>query len=330
MKVPQSGLRLDNPSWPLLQALTSYWGITTANGAAAGTSLIDALCSTAGLQPGYVNHKVRIHSGPSAGQERVVAVHTLATGTLDVIDPFTDSAGAVQQILAGTLFCIVGLGGGGISPFGPVIGFGTLDTDSTTVPADSTRAGLYAWENNDYFKGCILMPIAGDCRYQPRPISAHVSATGVFTLDEPFSQLPGLVRYVLIRSDYPYQRLIDIFNLVNAILTTTETGGTVTTTGPGTEDNVYINNAPAGVYEPLIVKIDFTGQTVAETVTVRTYYRYNAGGGWILEDTNTFAGVQAEPSKRIPLDPCRFGIRVTMERIAGAAQNYDWYVVYRG
>ena len=208
-----------------------------------------------------------------------------------------------------------------------ILGLGTFDTDSQTVPADSTRAALYAWENNDYFKGHLLMPLTGDCRYQPRPISAYVAATGVFTLDEPFSQLPGTVPYLILTAGYPYQRLTDIINLVNAILVTTETEGTITTTG-GVQD-VYINNAPAGVYEPKIVKIDLTALAVAETVQVRTYYRYRTAGGWIMEDDVTYAGVQAEPSKPVRLDPNRWGIWVTLQRLAGAPRNHDWYVVYR-
>lgn len=91
-----------------------------------------------------------------------------------------------------------------------ILGRGTLTTSSATVPADNTRAGLYAWENNDYFKGCILMPVAGNCRFQPRPIRSYVAATGVFTLDEPFSQVPGTVEYVIIGAAYPVQRLMDI------------------------------------------------------------------------------------------------------------------------
>jgi len=208
-----------------------------------------------------------------------------------------------------------------------IVGFGTLDTDSTTVPADSTRAGLYAWENNDYFKGCLLLPTEGNCRFQPRPIQAYVAATGVFTLDEAFSQLPGTVDYVIISSAYPVQRLIDIFNLVNAMLVTTEAGGTVNT--DGTEQDVYINNAPAGVYEPLKVLIDFTNQTAAETVIVRTYYRIRPAGAMIQKDELTFAGVQALPLKNIELEPNRYGIQVTIQRIAGAAQDYDWEAIYR-
>ena len=53
MKIPLSGLKTDNPAYPLLRAQLTYLGITDVVGNAAGTTLQDTLCSTAGLQPGY-------------------------------------------------------------------------------------------------------------------------------------------------------------------------------------------------------------------------------------------------------------------------------------
>ena len=121
----------------------------------------------------------------------------------------------------------------------------------------------------------------------------------------------------------------NIFNIVNGFLVLKETGGTVTTTGPGTEDDVYINNAPAGVYKPLKVIVDFSNQTANETVIIREYYRLNSGGALILEDERTFAGVQDPLLKPVALEPNRFGIRVSMERTAGVAKAYDWTIFYK-
>jgi len=213
-----------------------------------------------------------------------------------------------------------------------ILGFGTLTTSSTTVPADAGRAALYAWENNDYFKGCLLLPTEGVCRFQPRPIAGYVAATGVCTLDEPFSQLPGLVDYVILSFAYPAQRLIDIFNIVNAILMTTETGGTITT--DGAEQDVYINAAPAGVYEPLKVQIDLSTLIAAETVVIRTYYKINPVGAFaatkVKKDEVTFNGVQSEPLKNIELEPNRYGVQVTLQRTVGAPRAHDWCCFYRG
>ncbi len=132
----------------------------------------------------------------------------------------------------------------------------------------------------------------------------------------------GTIRHIKQRVDH-------IFALVNAMLTLQETGGTVTTTGPGTEDVIYTNAAPAGVFEPKNVQIDFTAQTAAETVVVRVYYRIRSGGGPVMKDEVAFAGVITPKLKNVNLEPNRFGVTVTMERTAGAAKSYDWAVFYR-
>lgn len=113
---------------------------------------------------------------------------------------------------------------------------------------------------------------------------------------------------------------------LDAELVLTETGGTITTTGG--EDTVYINDDPQGEYKPEKVVIDFTAQTAAETTVVRLYYRIREGGDYILKDTETFVGVQDPALIDIELEPNRFGIKVTIERTAGVAKDYDWEVHY--
>lgn len=121
MKTPNSGLRLDSPSWPLLQALISYWGVTTAPGNLFGTSIIDALCSTPGQQPNYEGLLCKLLDGGAAGQAQVVWAHNLATGELSFANPWRDFTGAVIQIPAGIRFVILTIIGGGGGP-GPAPG----------------------------------------------------------------------------------------------------------------------------------------------------------------------------------------------------------------
>ena len=293
MRIP-SGLRQDSPSWPLLQAHISYWGLTSAAGNALGTTLVDANLVN---EPSYVGLAIKLLDGPAAGQIRTAQVS--AAGTLTVTPAFTNAAGAVQQIGAGTRFVILSVAGGGGAPAPPVapsiglwmfgvcdpgmvasttallltnlagfpndifnnefwcqvihnasapgtapereirrvtdyvgatgaftcdaftvnveandlvcvfhesilpsevLGFGTLTTSSATVPADAARAAAYAWETNDYFNGCMLMPTEGAVRFQPRRIVDYVTATGVFTIDpnNPFTAATGLVDYIII------------------------------------------------------------------------------------------------------------------------------------
>ncbi|MBA7636426.1 hypothetical protein ES703_44044 [subsurface metagenome] len=103
MKVP-SGLRIDSPAWPLLQALISYWGITDNNGNAAGTTI---RCGDLALEPSYANHALKILSGPAAGQTRDTTTHPAGTDTVTVANAFSNVAGVPQQITAGILFVIL-------------------------------------------------------------------------------------------------------------------------------------------------------------------------------------------------------------------------------
>ena len=118
-----------------------------------------------------------------------------------------------------------------------------------------------------------------------------------------------------------------LVNLVTSMLTLTETGGTVTT--DGTEQTVYTNNAPVGVYSPQLVNIDFTNHTAAETVIIREYYRIKSGGNLRLLDEVTFAGVQDPVLITISLKENRFGILISIEKTGGNNRAYDTEAVYK-
>jgi hypothetical protein len=192
-----------------------------------------------------------------------------------------------------------------------VVGYGTFTTSSATVPADTSRT-----EANDYWKGHSIMPLTGSAAGQIRPVRQYTATTDVFTLDEPFTTAPGLVTYVILKDSYPVQRLLDIFNEVNAILELVETGATITT--DGTEQTVYINNIPAAVFKPLVVQLDLTTLAAGDSLQVREYYRNVAGGALVLHDDVTFTGAQAVPMKSIELEPNRHGVQVTITETAGA------------
>jgi len=162
-----------------------------------------------------------------------------------------------------------------------------------------------------------------------QPISDYVSATGTFTHTAFTADLVVGDEVLIIHEDLfnDTALLAAIFAIVNAQQILNETGGTITT--DGTEQTVYINNDPAGVYSPEIVKVDFTNQTATESVILREYYRLNAGGGLIMQDEVIFAGVQNPLIKNIELDPNRFGIHVTIEKSAGTNRDYDYEVVYK-
>jgi len=113
---------------------------------------------------------------------------------------------------------------------------------------------------------------------------------------------------------------------IAALLVLTETGGTVTT--DGTEQDIYLNNAPAALYRPVCVKIDFTNHGAGETCVVRIYYRIASGGNLIKQVENTYAAAQDPALISLDLEPNRYGIQVTIEKTAGANQAYPWEVCY--
>lgn len=205
------------------------------------------------------------------------------------------------------------------------------EADGTTL-IDSALIG-----RNDFVTGKTILIMFGDARdedlgavdfdtltgtitVEPAGFSAQIVAGTVFRILNISSVETKITAIIALLSDHGA-----IFDMLNAILTLTETGGTVTTTGPGTEDNIYVNDAPAGVFRPIVVTLDTSDLAGGETVTVRTYYRIRAGGVARLKGAPViFAGVQAEPMKDIDLAPNRFGVVVTIEGSAGVV--FDWEV----
>ena len=191
---------------------------------------------------------------------------------------------------------------------------------------------------NEFFKNWFVYVVrdAGGAGAAPQDelvkITGYTSSDGTFT-HTAFTVDLALNDEVLILHESIASIIINtgiihnIFDLVNAILTLTETGGTLTT--DGTEQNLYINETPAGVFDPKIVQIDFTNQTATETVIIRESYRIKSGGGYIEKDAVTFAGVQTPLLKNVVLEENRFGVKVTMERTAGGAKDYDWEALYK-
>lgn len=105
-----------------------------------------------------------------------------------------------------------------------------------------------------------------------------------------------------------------------------EAGGELTT--DGTEQTLYINNAPAGNYEPKWLLIDFANQTVTETIRLLLYYRISPGGPWVVDDRETIVGVPVNAGISIDLHEARYGIWITMEKTVGTNRAYDWQAFY--
>ena len=110
----------------------------------------------------------------------------------------------------------------------------------------------------------------------------------------------------------------------DAMTSLTETGGILTT--DGTEQTIYINELPSGVFRPVCLKINFTNHTAAETVVLREYYRNRVGGAYVRQDEVSYVGVPANLEIEVTLSDNRFGFKVTIEKTAGANRDYEWAV----
>jgi len=344
MKVP-AGLYIDDPAWPLLLSHIAYWGVTSAVGDAFGTTLV---CADLANHPSYVGCPVKVLDGGAWGQPRQIAVDDRA-GTLTVASAFTNAAGGVQQIVAGTRFVILSAISGGAGPTppappGPGVSlwmFGECAPDmaaSTVTIRCPNLAGL----GDDLFNTEFYMQVLHNDdvpgaapETEVRQITDYVSADGEFTVNAFTANVEADDKVCIFHETIWVGHLLiqDIFDLVNAILVTTETGGTVTL--DGTEQTVYVNALPAGVFEPLKVQISLANLTAAETVRIRTYYRIFPGtaANFATEkekkDGLTFAGVQDPALINVELEPNRYGVEVTIQRLAGGAVGCRWAAFYR-
>ncbi len=94
-----SNLRIDDPAWPLLQALISYWGVTDAAGGGGGVTL---LCGDLVNQPDFDGNEVVVISGAYGGQAR--DINGITTG--GVVTPHLAFGGVIP---ANTPFVILSL-----------------------------------------------------------------------------------------------------------------------------------------------------------------------------------------------------------------------------
>jgi len=210
---------------------------------------------------------------------------------------------------------------------------GTATADGAADGSTLIDSGLIGV--NDYVTSKTILIMSGDAINETAMATVFNPATGQITVDPTFNaQITRgtLFRIINLSVGTSLSIIIGIITanaaMLNAILTLTETGGIVTTTGPGTEDNVYVNDAPAGVFRPIVVTIDTSDLAGGETITIRVRKRIRDGGALgLIGAPVIFAGVQAERMKDIILQPNRFGVIVTIEGTAGVV--YEWEVHYK-
>lgn len=192
MKIPQSSYKLDNPSFPLLQAGISYWSASSGDGSAAGLTIVDDRLL---YEPTYRGHLVKILTGPAAGQVRKIALHPAPSNAITVGEAFTDSTGAAQQITAGTLYAIISnIISNGILPLDfwseYLNEIAVAQAANTFALPDVTVAGLPT--------GAI--PVRVIAMFKSRVIY-NSNAGGFNKLDG--STVPGVSQVIQVRNDAP-------------------------------------------------------------------------------------------------------------------------------
>jgi len=198
-----------------------------------------------------------------------------------------------------------------VKPTGVIAGsiFRETNTRATYITYDGTN-----WEVAD--QRIRLVTEAG----------LYIDIPGEF--DSVIEALEGLGDTVALEASLAVvDTLVDaIKEKTDALGILTETGGTLTT--DGNVQNLYINNAPSGIYKPIAVNLDCTAHTAGETIVITVSYRVKSGGDFILSDTDTYAGVISPELLTIELLPTRYGVKVTIQKTVGTNRAYDWEVIY--
>lgn len=342
--VPLSGAVVGQPR--LIRAFTTGTGVFTLDADMPFTAA-----------PGLVSYAIL----PDFNSDHLPAADTV--NNLDMNDVIGNKADASVYAVAATKSIIAYLKGVlGVS----VVASGTFTTSSATVPADT---GLAALASQYYKGCMLMPLTGACAFQPKLIVDfATGTGVFTLNGENPFTAAPGLVAYVVLSHQQALVPAADstanqttghvVGNKSDAAVTTvgvvaslmayekgllnqaaaikavtdaeetlTETGGTVTT--DGTEQDVYIADAPAGLFNPIAVLIDGTNHTVTETVDVKTYYRIKAGGNYILQATQSVTlAVFAPTLMYVPLLPNRFGVKVTIQKTAGTNRAYDWEAIY--
>ena len=333
----------------LVRTLTAYSGITTEDGAFDGTAtLVDS--NLIGRNDFIKEKTILIMSGDAKDEDKGATAFDNTDGKITL-----QGTGFSHQIKKGTIFRVLNISsieidvanmdakiGTNTDPAGTttlfawlarlfaVGGQGLVYYGKVTTYTDTTHfkvSGLTGFGDTFFknYRAYVVRDAAGlgDApQGEMQPISDYVSSDGTFTHTD-FTTPLAVDDEVLILHER-IAEIKDIHDYIDAMLDLTRDGGTVTATGPGTEDNVYINDAPAANYTGIVVLIDLSNLGAGDSATVREYYRIKDGGSYIKKDQVAYSDAQDPALIRVTLEPNRYGAKVTIE--ATATRTFDWEV----
>ena len=112
-----------------------------------------------------------------------------------------------------------------------------------------------------------------------------------------------------------------------ALLKMSATGGTLT--ADGTEQTLYYDDEPLGVFKPSCLLIDLDLMQGGDTVEIRIYHRLKDAGSLQLLSYVSYTGADGGLSNgmkvvSVDLCPCRHGFRATIQQSAGTNRDFDW------
>jgi len=113
----------------------------------------------------------------------------------------------------------------------------------------------------------------------------------------------------------------------NGALTTQATGGSLT--ADGSEQNLYYDNEPLGVFCPIALILDMDNMEAGDTIVCKVYHRLSDAGGLKLKKYKTWTGADGgltdgEKLDTVEMYPSRHGFRVTLEQTGGVNRIYPW------
>jgi len=277
-------------------------GVTTSNGNAGGTTIIDG--SLIGKQDYLSGLQVRILSGTYQLITRTIESFNSVTGTITIpgSNPFPG------QIVKGTGYVIMGVTASSAESLNLMADVG--DASASTLgslytilgnPAQSfdTNLNISAAERLKNFiakTGGTEVP-AGSSLY------GALGGTGFVTATDSLK---------VIAAD------------VASILDMTRSEALVAVTAA--ETNLFIDDAPTIIVNGLSVKIDLTNMAAGDTYVLREYYRITNGGAYfrVSDDAaNALVGAQSPVLKVVHLETYRYGCKVTAQKTAGTDRSFQ-------
>ena len=127
------------------------------------------------------------------------------------------------------------------------------------------------------------------------------------------------------------ERVDQIHAQTSAELTIQSSGGTLTT--DGSEQTLYQDDEPLGVWSPIALLLDLDDMGAGETIEVKVYHRMSEAGGLQLFAFYTWAGADgsldnSEKIDQIDLYPNRHGFLLSLELTAGSNIDVPWEFYY--